>query len=151
MARILFNSKGAEEYKFLSNFYYAPFSLDGNIWPTIEHYYQAAKTNDDLTQTRIRELSTAAEAKAIGQNVKLRPDWEEVKIPIIRRAVRAKFLQNENLASKLVETWEKVLIEYAPWGDRFWGIDKAGVGENNLGKVLMEVRAELILYRCLDM
>ena len=46
---------------------------------------------------------------------------------------------------KLLETGSKHLEEVNYWGDTFWGVHKndssePGVGENNLGRLLMEIR-----------
>lgn len=54
----------------------------------------------------------------------------------------AKFSQNENLKARLLETGDKHLEEGNTWGDKIWGTVN-GEGENNLGKILMRVRAEL--------
>ena len=55
---------------------------------------------------------------------------------------RAKFTQNEELKKKLIDTGDATLIEGNTWNDTFWGVCN-GVGENNLGKILMKIREEL--------
>ncbi|MBQ3449388.1 MAG: NADAR family protein, partial [Synergistaceae bacterium] len=58
--------------------------------------------------------------------------------------LRAKFTQHEDIAQKLINTGERILIEGNDLGDVFWGIDTAtGEGENHLGKILMKIRGEL--------
>jgi len=47
------------------------------------------------------------------------------------------------LAQKLVDTGARDLIEGNTWGDTFWGIS-GGKGENNLGKLLINQREELV-------
>jgi predicted NAD-dependent protein-ADP-ribosyltransferase YbiA (DUF1768 family) len=42
----------------------------------------------------------------------------------------------------LLETKDATLIEGNTWGDQYWGVC-AGVGENHLGKLLMQIRSEL--------
>jgi predicted NAD-dependent protein-ADP-ribosyltransferase YbiA (DUF1768 family) len=39
------------------------------------------------------------------------------------------------------------LEERNAWGDTDWGTDINGVGENNLGKILMKVREKLIAIK----
>lgn len=56
--------------------------------------------------------------------------------------VKAKFLQNKEIKEKLLLTGNEELIEGNTWGDRIWGTVN-GVGENRLGKILMQVREEL--------
>ena len=80
-------------------------------------------------------------AKRLGRKVTLRPDWEQIKTYTMLLLLRIKF-SDENLATKLLETGEQKLIEGNSWGDCFWGVCD-GVGENHLGKLLMQVREEL--------
>ena len=47
-----------------------------------------------------------------------------------------------SIGTKIVDTEDMELIEGNSWGDTFWGVCD-GVGENNLGKVLMRVRDRL--------
>src|SRR5439155_551616 len=72
----------------------------------------------------------------------VRPDWSENKVARMRAAVRAKFEQNPALAAQLLATGEAVLVEESST-DAFWGVGKKGTGKNMLGKLLMEVRAQL--------
>ena len=84
------------------------------------------------------------EAKRLGRHVQLRPNWENVKLPIMEDIVRAKFTQNENLKQLLLATGDLVLEEGNTWHDTFWGVDaKTREGENHLGRILMRVRKEL--------
>ena len=62
----------------------------------------------------------------------------------MEEVVRAKFTQNPDLAARLGATGTMPLVEGNSFGDTIWGVDaKTGKGENNLGKILMKVRAEL--------
>ena len=84
------------------------------------------------------------EAKRLGRHVQLRPDWENVKLPIMEEIVRAKFTQHPELAARLLATGDALLVEGTTWGDTCWGIDlTTGEGENRLGQILMQIRAEL--------
>lgn len=153
-------------YRFLSNFWYCNVLIDGVVWPTTEHYYVAMKTLDpdlredlrlggflrddqgelitDRNGNYVRPLSppTSGQVKRMGRKLELRPDWEEVKISVMRAAVRAKFTQNGDLLQALLATGDAHLIEGNTWGDTFWGVCH-GEGENWLGRILMEVREEL--------
>ena len=83
-------------------------------------------------------------SKKLGRRVKLRPDWEEVKVGLMEEIVRAKFTQNEELKALLLATGEAYLEEGNTWHDTCWGVDaKTGEGQNHLGKILMKVRDEL--------
>jgi hypothetical protein len=138
-------------YRFLSNFWYSPV-IDGNIiWPTVEHGYQWAKADfsdvppQKVEETLLKYLAlTPGQAKEWGQNVKLVENWDEIKISVMRRLIKAKF-KNPELRAKLLATGDQELIEGNWWGDVFWGICK-GKGQNHLGKILMAERNEIRLF-----
>lgn len=131
-------------YGEFSNF--APFAIeiDGLVYPTSEHYFQAMKFADEQYQERIRETKSPMIAARLGRSrkVKIRDDWEEVKIDIMRTAVRAKFQAHPTLQDLLLGTGDEMLVEAAR-RDYFWGAGKDGAGQNWLGRILMEVRDEL--------
>lgn len=130
-------------HRFLSNFWFVPVVMDNLVFPSVEHAYQAAKTLDRNDKVRIAHLGTAREAKAYGRKIKLRSDWENMKLEIMERLVRQKF-QNTDLKAKLLATNNEELVEGNYWEDTFWGVDlKTKIGQNHLGKILMKVRNEL--------
>lgn len=128
-------------HRFLSNFFPAPVVLDGEQYRTVEHAYQAAKTIDSLERAFVRGLARASDAKRAGKRLTLRPDWEEVKVPIMAALLRQKFA-TAPLRAMLLDTAHKTLIEGNEWGDQFWGVCR-GRGENRLGELLMQIREEL--------
>lgn len=130
------------EYRFLSNFWPAACEFEGVRYPSSEHAYQAAKSLDPAERSRIAALLTPSEAKKAGRALALRPDWETVKFDVMRACVRSKFALNPDLAQRLLATGDALLEEGNTWGDKTWGVVD-GVGENRLGKILMDVRAEL--------
>jgi len=109
-------------------------------YPTVEHYYQAMKTLDLKQREAIRLALTAGDAKRLGGECELRPDWDDVKLQIMEEALRQKFKRNP-LHDQLMATGRQELIEGNTWGDKFWGVD--GTGENHLGKLLMQIRDEV--------
>jgi N-glycosidase YbiA len=141
---IYFYSKTTAYYE-LSNFSPHGFQLDGAYWPTVEHYFQAQKfPAQSAYQDKIRQARSPKDAKALGRSrkVPLRPDWEEVKEEVMRRALRAKFLAHRELTAMLLGTEGRELIENAP-SDYYWGCGSTGTGKNRLGSLLMELRAAL--------
>lgn len=127
------------KYYFLSNFYSSPVTYEGLIYLNNEATFQSAKTFSD------RECFTnldPSSAKKLGRRVQLRSDWEDVKYNVMYEIVKAKFTQNLKLKAKLLETDNQHLEEGNTWGDEIWGTVN-GVGENNLGKILMRVREEI--------
>ena len=128
-------------FRFLSNFYPVSIMLEGNVYLSAEHAFQAAKTADPLEQQKIREMLTPGKAKRAGRQVTLRPNWEQNKLRVMEALVRQKF-NHPDLRDKLLATGNKILVEGNTWGDTFWGVCR-GKGENHLGKILMKVRSEL--------
>ena len=135
-------------YAFLSNFYEHPMQIDGLIWPTVEHYYQAAKTQDIEQSAWIRSAPTAKEAKTRGRKVEIRPDWDQrwryVEMMI---ALEYKFGSSGTLMNRLMDTGGALLVEGNTWHDNMWGVCRCdrcgGVGKNMLGIFLMLIRDAL--------
>ena len=128
-------------YRFLSNFWPAVVMLDGTDYPSVENAYVAAKTRDLAAREFIRNCTPGA-AKKFGRTIKLRDDWDDVKLAIMADLVWLKF-QHADLRELLLDTGSQELIEGNTWGDTFWGVCN-GVGENHLGKILMNVRQRLM-------
>jgi N-glycosidase YbiA len=127
-----------------SNFSKHPIEVDGLEWPTSEHYFQAQKWPGTPHAEEVRRAETPARAAEIGRQRSrpLRPDWEDVKDDVMRLAVRAKFTQHEDLRELLLSTGDEELVEHTT-NDAYWADGGDGSGQNMLGVILMEVRAEL--------
>ena len=126
---------------YLDNFYPCNVEYEGMIYPSAEHAFQAAKTLDMNIRKRFQYYDTPKKAKQAGRRLKLRSDWEEVKIPIMKEIVKNKFLRNDaeqDIRTLLLATGDAHLEEGNKHGDKFWGTVE-GVGRNELGKILMEV------------
>lgn len=127
------------ELEFLSNYYPVRIEYGGIVYPSTEHAYQAQKTNDPDLRLQISK----APFKGIKRMVKdLRPDWEEVKVSIMKDLIELKF---GPLAQKLLDTDPMYLEEGNYWHDNFWGNCSCPrcstiVGQNVLGKLLMKRR-----------
>jgi ribA/ribD-fused uncharacterized protein len=132
------------EYRFLSNFYQHAFHWAGLRWPTAEHAYQLAKTGPDKIKLYYIDFCklTPGQARRNGRNLPIRPDWNDVRIGIMREIRYCKFKQPV-LAKMLLATEDRLLIEGNAWGDQFWGMTRVHdsyIGANHLGTLLMEVR-----------
>lgn len=137
-----------EDYRWLSNFWSSWISYGGLMYATNEHFFQAMKSTDPNYRFAVASADTAGKAKRLGSRagmeklgVELRPDWETIKVEVMRTGLRMKFA-NEPLRSKLMATKGKKLVEENNWGDKFWGTCD-GDGLNVLGMLLQEVRGEL--------
>jgi ribA/ribD-fused uncharacterized protein len=111
----------------------------GHAYNSVEHAYQAHKSLDPEVQAMIRNQPTPNAAKKLARRVVLRPDWEQVKVQIMRDLLVEKFSQ-EPERSILLATGDEELVEGNWWHDTFWGQCPVGHGENMLGKLLMELR-----------
>ncbi len=157
--RILYFARDRIAFGFLSHFHPAPIMLDAETWPTVEHYYQAQKSDKPGYRTAIRSAVSPGMAKRLAappdaprrisqqswfrkHAAKPRADWHEVKLDLMRSADWAKFSQNPDLGALLLATGTAELIEDSP-SEAFWGSGRDGAGQNWAGRVLMEVRERL--------
>ena len=144
-------------WSFLSNFYPCKIVHQGITYPSTEHFYVSQKVNDDQVingqfypKADVREMiahvSTPGQVKRFGRNLKLRKDWDDVKLEVMEWCLREKF-KDEKLKEMLLQTGDEELIEGNYWHDNFFGscsCEKCGnKGENNLGKLLMKIRSEI--------
>ena len=135
------------KHAFLSNFYWNDIEFEGIVYPTNEHFFQAMKTLNVEERRVIANCRTPGQAKRMGRKVTLRPDWEDVKVAIMKEGLYRKF-SDEQLADWLLETGNHELVEGNDWCDQTWGScnclkHKNVPGKNLLGKLLMEVREEI--------
>ena len=134
------------DYGEFSNFSAHGVTIEGKYYPTTEHYFQSQKYAgvNPAREEQIRLAKSPKAAAEMGRERQypLRPDWEQAKDDIMRVAVRAKFNQHAGLGKLLLSTGDEELVE-ATSSDYYWGCGTNGGGKNMLGKILMEVRAEL--------
>jgi ribA/ribD-fused uncharacterized protein len=128
-------------YDFLSNFHPCRIEFEGQTYRSVEHAYQAAKTEDPHIRKRFEVCPSPGLAKRLGRVVQLRDGWEQLKLGIMEQLLRQKF-QDGALRSALLATGTQMLMEGNWWGDIFWGVYE-GQGKNHLGLLLMKVREEL--------
>lgn len=143
--RIYFKKEDPET-RFLSNFAEGFSFVDdsGIEWPTSEHYYAAHKSPIEKERELVRKARSAAQAKNDGRhNINIYDDWKERKDDVMRKALAYKFAPDTKAAELLLATNIDYLVEYAPWGDVYWGVNKNLEGKNMLGKLLMERRQQL--------
>ncbi|MBV9926139.1 MAG: NADAR family protein [Acidobacteria bacterium] len=136
--------KVSERYGCFSNFAAYPIEVDGKVWPTSEHYFQAQKFAGTKFEEEIRLIKSPMIAARAGRDRSkpLRADWERVKDEVMRRAVRAKFTQHAELREILLATGDATLVEHTR-RDSYWGDGGDGRGRNMLGQILADVREEL--------
>ncbi len=138
-----------------SQWYGAPFTVDGQRYPTAEHFMMAEKAalfGDQGVKEQVLQARNPGAAKALGRQVRGfdEPTWLQQRFSIVVRANEAKFSQNSELGEFLRQTGKRVLVEASPV-DRVWGVGLAQDDEkvnnpnqwrglNLLGFALMKVR-----------
>jgi len=130
----------------------AGFSLKVNktYIPTSEALYQACRFphRPEIQQLIVQQASPmTAKMKSKPHRNDSRPDWDVVRIKIMRWCLRVKLAQNWDEFGKLLRaTGDRAIVEESRKDD-FWGAktvdDKTLVGGNVLGRLLMELREEL--------
>jgi ribA/ribD-fused uncharacterized protein len=128
------------ETRWLSNFELVSINYLGATYGSTEAAFQAQKTTSGTVRVIFTNLS-AKFAKALGSQIQLREDWDEIKLGVMYSVNKIKF-SKEPYKTKLLETGDQELVEGNNWNDTFWGVCN-GVGENHLGKILMKIREEL--------
>jgi ribA/ribD-fused uncharacterized protein len=139
-------TKRGGEYIIFSNYTEYNIIVGGKNYPTTEHFYQAAKffDTDPEYSEKIRCAESAGVAKKLGSSKthKLNPIWDEIKIDVMRHALKCKIKNHPEIRELLVNSDEREIIEASPW-DKYWGSGMDGSGKNMLGKLWMELRAEI--------
>jgi ribA/ribD-fused uncharacterized protein len=157
--RILFYRRDRSAFGFLSNFHECSLQIGGFVWPHVEAYYQAQKSHNPAYTAEILRNSKPSWSKKVGDSrlgnpsiarqswfaihpEDLRPDWDKVKLDVMKTALTIKFTQHEPLKRALLDTHPAELVEDSD-EDSFWGVGADGNGQNLLGRMLMEVRTVL--------
>src|SRR5438045_849327 len=73
------------EYAFLSNFFESPIEVDGIVYPTGEHAFQAMKARETTERYQVQQAPTPAAAKARGRKVTLREDWDTERFAVMEQ------------------------------------------------------------------
>lgn len=144
MERIEFYRTG-DAYGNFSNFAHSPIVVGSQVYPTVEHFFQASKFTDAQKQEAIRKTGSPMQAANEGRrkHASFRSDWTDARLDVMRCGLKAKFYQHPTLKRELLGTGTAVLVEHTA-NDDFWADGPTGSGQNMLGKLLMELRAELL-------
>ncbi|MEV4642018.1 NADAR family protein [Actinoplanes sp. NPDC049548] len=142
----------------LSQFWPAPFTVDGTTFPSAEHFMMWRKATlfaDSDTARRVLAARDPATAQALGRQVRgfIERTWTATRFPVVVEGNLAKFGAHPALRNFLLGTGDRVLVEASPV-DLVWGAGLAADhpdiavpgrwrGQNLLGFALMEVRDRL--------
>jgi ribA/ribD-fused uncharacterized protein len=128
----------------LASFSRHGFTLDGEEWPSVEHYFQAMKFEDPVYRGLIRSASHPRKARRLGRSrlKRIRPDWRTVRRVVMTRGIYIKCRTHPAVAARLLGTGDHRLVESSAY-DYFWGCGRDRRGHNYYGRVLMSVRDKL--------
>ena len=130
------------EYFFLSNGKKSPIldiENENLVYPFSENAYQAAKFESIEIRSKFQEIDFRQSITLAWElREYIKSDWQNIKLTEMKRILTQKF-QNEILQKRLKDTKNRYLEETNHWKDTYWGVCD-GIGGNNLGKTLMEIR-----------
>ncbi len=143
--------KTKEQYGCFSNMASAfPLKINNLEVKSSEALYQALKfPNDPEIQIKILIEKNPFNAKMVSRkyNEKCRRDWDNIKVKIMDFCLRLKLAQHyDSFGKTLKESYPMPIVEYSPT-DAFWGAtskDNILVGTNALGRLLMQLRADMM-------
>lgn len=147
---IKFYRSNEKPYGVFSNLYPSPIEFEGKSFPTAEHAYQAGKARRPEVRDWILSAPSPALAAMAAHGLytwEVTPQWSQTKFDRMRKVLRAKFEQHPELREILAKTGAARLVEAGRVNNavnKLWG-EVNGVGQNMLGVMLMELRAELQL------
>ncbi|MBX9910291.1 MAG: NADAR family protein [Beijerinckiaceae bacterium] len=147
-AEIKFYRASDKPYGPFSNLFRRPVEFEGETYPTSEHAYQAGKARKEAVRQWLMAAPSPALLAMAAHGLyywDVAPGWSRTKFDRMRRILHAKFTQHADFRELLLGTGQARLVEAATEDNavnRLWG-EVNGVGENMLGKMLMEIRSEL--------
>ena len=130
------------EYNWLSNMHSCDVVYKNNNFKSVENAYMFAKADTSGEWLKFCLENPPNIVKKESKNIRVRPDWEEVKLEIMYNLLIKKFTQ-EPFRTNLLNTGNENIQEGNFWNDTFWGVDlkqNPNVGENHLGRLIMHVR-----------
>lgn len=148
LGEIRFYRANEKPYGALSNLYRREVEFEGRVYPTSEHAYQAGKASKPAVRDWILSAPSPSLAAMAAHGLytwDIVPNWAQIKFDRMRAVLRAKFDQHADLRELLLSTGQARLVESGTVNNavnRLWG-EVDGKGENMLGVMLMELRAEL--------
>ena len=132
---------------YLSNFYECPVYYKGLLYGSSESAYQAQKCKDESQKYKFLidgEWSSPVDSKNHGNEVDIVDNWDSIKDQVMFEVVLNKFIQNKDIAEKLLGLSCYNIEEANGHGDTYWGTVN-GQGENKLGLILDSI-ADILTF-----
>lgn len=136
--------------------YFSPYTahaieMNGVMYPTLEHAYQCQRYIDPKIIEEIRNARSPVSAWEISSRYKHLqiPEFKnaEHKLEVMKMLMRLKAEQHKEVRNALLESGNleivKHIVTYPP-GDGFWDDGEDGKGLNHIGRLWMQVRADLV-------
>ena len=144
-------------YSPFSNHHPCQFEVGGKQYSCGEQFLMSEMAllfKDTQSADKIMQTVSPVKMIALGHQVKNfnQETWEAKAVDLVQRGLREKFRQNSSLLNSLLQTGTREIVE-GNGTPSFWGstlsvedpttVDKPYEGDNNLGKILMRIRANL--------
>ncbi|OEH75205.1 RNA recognition motif-containing [Cyclospora cayetanensis] len=129
------------EFKFLSLDYPALIFFQGRFFPSARHALLAAKHPKSVEE--LAPIEDMKELKQVAKTKEEDPDWPRYRLKWMELIQRDKFRRNADLREKLRQTGGRDLV-WLNTGDAFFGQTGLNRGQNHLGRILMEIRQNIM-------
>ena len=141
-----------ESWELFGNVFASPVTIDGTLYPSVEHFFQGTKYKDQpLFKAAVLEKKSGGGAAGVGRNKRMSPEMSSFYYDnnaaganvIMWYGIAHRIEQDAQFAAALLATGDAILVENAGANDKNWGAGADGNGKNKLGIMLMEMRALL--------
>ena len=145
------------EYSVLSNWSPSKIEYNNHVYVNLEQAYmhvKAMENDDSVAARKIRYAKDPREIKRIGSSLTMnnKEKWETIRHGVMHDLVKAKFMQNNDMAQELIQTGNRRLGETGKGSDYAIGVpfthprvldSTVWTAASELGKTLEAVRDEL--------
>jgi len=132
-------------HEFLSNEFGTPVGLEGGVYPSVAHAFQAARTSDKDLRRQIAQVDLT-QAYSLSEAIDNPADWTRTRVKVMERLIRDKFMRSKELQRRLLDTGSRAIIntyeDASQPSNLFWGVVQSK-GQNQVGVILMQLRKDL--------
>ena len=132
-------------YEFLSNEFETPVGLEGGVYPSVAHAFQAARSSDKDLRAQIAKVDIF-QLYSLSETIENPSDWTRVRVKVMERLIRDKFMRSKELQRRLLDTGTRPIVntyeDTNQPSNLFWGVVQSK-GQNQVGALLMQLRKDL--------